>query len=178
MTYTPKSGPPALGDPQPGGGSCAASRLTLASRPPKPEAGGGGTPCAQRPLLSLQLVKLRDSRPLTQGDLNSQPLQSGTPWRKGRQRQRHKLLLNPDSNAPRSPAQSCPRRPHSQESLPSIPTFPRDPPSRALSRPCEPGIDRTPAKRWRRAGARGVPDLEPGHARRRRFRKRCRIIHY
>lgn len=34
VTYTPKSGPPALRDPQPGGGSCAASRLTLAAHQP------------------------------------------------------------------------------------------------------------------------------------------------
>ncbi|XP_058405799.1 putative uncharacterized protein encoded by ZNF503-AS2 [Diceros bicornis minor] len=75
VTYTPKSGPPALGDPQPGGGSCAASRLSPAPHPPK--SGGGGSPCTQTPLLSLQLIKLQDSRPRTQEDLNSLPLQVG-----------------------------------------------------------------------------------------------------
>ncbi|XP_043756681.1 vegetative cell wall protein gp1-like [Cervus elaphus] len=43
VTYTPKSGPRALGDPQPGGGggsSCASSGLTRAPHQPNSEVGG------------------------------------------------------------------------------------------------------------------------------------------
>ncbi|XP_027981102.1 uncharacterized protein LOC114225581 [Eumetopias jubatus] len=79
VTYTPKSGPPALGDPQPGGGSCAASRLTLASHPPKSEGEGGWWStclCPKAPPL-FTVIKLRDSRPRTQEDSNSPPLQVG-----------------------------------------------------------------------------------------------------
>ena len=57
VTYTPKSGPRALGDPQPGGGggSCASSRLTRAPHQPNSEVGGGGgrelTLCPKAPPL-------------------------------------------------------------------------------------------------------------------------------
>lgn len=62
VTYTPKSGPLALGDPQPGASGCATFCLTLAPRPRKSR--GRRSPCAQRPLLVLQLIKLWDFRPL------------------------------------------------------------------------------------------------------------------
>lgn len=51
VTYTPKSGPPALGDPQPGGGSCAASHLTLAPHQPNSEGGREIALCSKAPPL-------------------------------------------------------------------------------------------------------------------------------
>lgn len=64
VTYTPKSGPPALGDPQAGGGSCVAPAQAL---------GEEKHPVPYGPSSPLQFVELRDSRPRTQGDSNSPP---------------------------------------------------------------------------------------------------------
>ena len=106
VTYTPKSGPRALGDPQPGGGSCASSRLTRAPHQPNSEVGwgGGSSPCAQRPLLSLQFIKLRNSRPRTEEDSNSQSLQVGNSLAAGETAAAHKNWLRPpDSCTQQSP---------------------------------------------------------------------------
>lgn len=109
VTYTPKSGPPALGDPQPGGGSCAASSLTLVLHPPKSE-GGGGSPwlCPKAPPL-FTIIKLRDSRPRTLEDSNSPPLQVGNSLAAGTTRC-SAVPCAERPRGPRDPAAGSPRQ--------------------------------------------------------------------
>ena len=186
VTYTPKSGPRALGDPQPGGGggSCASSRLTRAPHQPNSEVGGGvgggSSPCAQRPLLSVRLIKLRDSRPRTQEDSNSQSLQVGNSRVAGEAAVAHENWLRPpDSCAQQSPVLSGSRRPRSRES-PQVSQLSRGArgPARSPGQPRSRASRAAGPERRRWAGRRGVLDLAPGHPRRRRLRLRCQIIHY
>lgn len=141
---------------------------------------GGSSPCAQRPLLSLQFIKLRDSRPRTEEDSNSQSLQVGNSLAAGETAAAHKNWLRPsDSCAQQSPARSGSRRPRSRESpqVSQLSRGARGParfPGQASSRA---SIAAGPERR-RRSGKRGVPDLALGQPRRRRLRLRCQIIHY
>nr|XP_010595535.1 nascent polypeptide-associated complex subunit alpha, muscle-specific form [Loxodonta africana] len=70
---------------------------------------------------SLQLIKLRESRPLTQGDSNSQPLQVGTPWRRRRRWLRLRNGPDPRPWCPAVPAE-CPNFPVGPAVTRALPT--------------------------------------------------------